>query len=73
LKQSSDGGDFGSNKCKRGYGGVWQSLRLAEVWSQAVGFVLASVAVKMFSHDMTCNSLRYTTFILKFFSFEVSN
>jgi hypothetical protein len=42
----------------RGYGGVWQSLRLAGVWSQAVGRFcvsafgknLVSVAVKMFSH-----------------------
>jgi hypothetical protein len=60
LKLSSDGGDSDSKKYKRGYGdaydGVWRSLRLAGVWSQAVGFVdafgrnLASVAVKIFSH-----------------------
>jgi hypothetical protein len=35
LELSSDGGDAGSKKCKRGYGGaygeVWQSLRLVEV------------------------------------------
>jgi hypothetical protein len=45
LKLSSDGGDFADNKSRRGYGdaneGVWRSLRLAGVWSQAVGFVLA--------------------------------
>jgi hypothetical protein len=32
LELSSDGGDSGNNKCKRGYGGayggIWQSLRL---------------------------------------------
>jgi hypothetical protein len=48
MKLSSDGGDSGSNKCKRGcvgaYGGVWLSLRLAGVWSQAVGFVLVRLA-----------------------------
>jgi hypothetical protein len=31
LKLSSDGGDSGSKKCKRGYGGVWRNLRLAGV------------------------------------------
>jgi hypothetical protein len=44
LKLSSDGGDSGTKKYKRGYGGayggVWRSLRLAEDKSQAVGFVL---------------------------------
>jgi hypothetical protein len=48
LKLSSDGGDSGSKKYKRGYGGaddgVWQNLRLAGVWSQAVGFVLVRLA-----------------------------
>jgi hypothetical protein len=48
LKLSSDGGDSGSKKCKRGYdgayGGIWRSLRLAGVWSQAVGFVLVRLA-----------------------------
>jgi hypothetical protein len=48
LKLSSDGGDSGGNKCKRGYGGaygeVWWSLRLLGVWSQAVGFVLVRLA-----------------------------
>jgi hypothetical protein len=39
-------GSFGA------YGGVWRSLRLAGVWSQAVHFVLLHLAVimKMFSH-----------------------
>jgi hypothetical protein len=45
---SSDGGDSGSKKCKRRCGstycGVWRSLRLAGVWSQAVGFVLVRLA-----------------------------
>jgi hypothetical protein len=48
LKLSSDGGDSGSKKCKRGFGGVcvwvWWSLRLEGVWSQAVGFVLVRLA-----------------------------
>jgi hypothetical protein len=60
LKLISDGGDSGRKKCKRGcgdaYGGVWRSLRLVGVWSQAVGFVFVRLAgiwlvtVKMFSH-----------------------
>jgi hypothetical protein len=49
LKLSSDGGVCGSKKCKRGYGdtygGVWRSLHLAEIWSQAVSFVLVRLAV----------------------------
>jgi hypothetical protein len=48
LKLSFVSGNSGSKKCKRGYGGayggVWRSLRLAAVWSQAVGFVLARLA-----------------------------
>jgi hypothetical protein len=48
FKLSSDGGDSGSKKCKRGYGrayrGVWLTLRLVGVWSQAVGFVLVRLA-----------------------------
>jgi hypothetical protein len=48
FKVSSEGGDSGSKKCKRGYGGahggVWRSVRLAIVWSQAVGFVLLRLA-----------------------------
>jgi hypothetical protein len=48
MKLSSDGSDSGSKKCKRGYGGanggVWWSLRLAKVWSQAVGFVFTLLA-----------------------------
>jgi hypothetical protein len=48
LKPSSDGGDSGSKKSKRGYsgvyGGVWRSLRLAGVWNQAVGFMLVRLA-----------------------------
>jgi hypothetical protein len=44
LKLISEGGDCGSKKCKRGYGGVWRSLRFTEVWSQAVDFVLVLLA-----------------------------
>jgi hypothetical protein len=60
LKLSSDGGDSGSKKCKRGcdcvYGGVWRGLaesvfgRSLESSVGAFGRNLASVAVKMFSH-----------------------
>jgi hypothetical protein len=50
---SSDGGASGRKKCKRrygrAYGGVWQSLRLAGVWSQAVGFVLVRLQESGFS------------------------
>jgi hypothetical protein len=48
LKLISDGGDSGIKKYKQGYGdaygGIWRSLRLAGVWSQAVGFVLVDLA-----------------------------
>jgi hypothetical protein len=60
--ESSDGGDSSSKKCKQGYGGVyggiWQNLHLAGVWSLELGGQcagvfgrnLASVALKTFSH-----------------------
>jgi hypothetical protein len=56
-----DGGDSGSKKCKRGYGGIWWSLHLAGIWSQAVGFVLEHFAElrEMFSHLID--------FIMKFY------
>jgi hypothetical protein len=44
LKLTSDGGDSGGKKCKWGYGRVWWCVRLAGVWSQAVGFVLVRLA-----------------------------
>jgi hypothetical protein len=57
IELSSDGSDSGNKKCKRGYGGILRSLRLAGVRSQAVGVCfgafdrnLVSVVVKMFSH-----------------------
>jgi hypothetical protein len=56
MKLSSDGGDSGSSKYQRGYGGVHggvcRSLRLAGIWSQSFGFVLvrSEVTVRMFSH-----------------------
>jgi hypothetical protein len=53
LKLSSEGGDSGNTKCKRGYCGALlclANLRLVGVWSQAVGFVFVRFAVKMFSH-----------------------
>jgi hypothetical protein len=39
IKLSSDGGDSGSKKCKRGY-----MVGSGGVWSQAVGFVSARFA-----------------------------
>jgi hypothetical protein len=48
IKLCSDGGDSGSKKYKRDfggvYGGIWRSLFLAGVWSQVVGFVLVRLA-----------------------------
>jgi hypothetical protein len=66
IEISSDGGDSGSKKCKRGYGGahggVWLSLESGGRFCiGAFGRNLASVAVKMFSH------LIY--FIKKFYKF----
>jgi hypothetical protein len=64
LKSSSDGGESGGNRCKRSYsgafGGVWRSLLLIGVWSQAVGFVVVRVAESGFSrreHVFTFNLL----------------
>jgi hypothetical protein len=48
IERSSDGGVSGGKKCKQcygcTYGGVWLSLRLAGVCSQAIGFVLVHLA-----------------------------
>jgi hypothetical protein len=44
LKLSSDCGDSDIKKFKQGYGGVWLSLFLAGVWSQAVGFLVMRLA-----------------------------
>jgi hypothetical protein len=48
LKLSSDGGDSGSKKFKRGYdgayGAAWRSLLLARICSRAVGFMLMRLA-----------------------------
>jgi hypothetical protein len=47
-KLSFDDGNSGRKKCRRGcggaYGGVWPSLRVTEVWNQAVGFVFVRLA-----------------------------
>jgi hypothetical protein len=62
LKPSSDGGDSGSNKCKRGcggtYGGVWRNLYVVGIWDQASRFCvgafdsnLASIAVEIFHNS----------------------
>jgi hypothetical protein len=55
IKWSSDGGDTG---------GVWESLRLAGVWSQAVGFVLVHWQESGFS-------LREDVFTLNLFHTEI--
>jgi hypothetical protein len=57
LKLGSDGGDSGSKKCRRGYGGAYgevlRSLRLAGARSQAVGFVLVPLhKIKAFLDHM---------------------
>jgi hypothetical protein len=55
LKLSSDGGDSGRKKCKRGYdgayGGVWRSLESGDrLYVGAFGRKTASFAVEMFSN-----------------------
>jgi hypothetical protein len=44
FKISSEGGDYGSKKCNRGYGvaygGIWRCLCLAGVWNKSFGSVL---------------------------------
>jgi hypothetical protein len=51
LQLSSVGGDSGSKKYKRGYGGVWRSLESGgRFCAGAFGRNLASVVAKMFSH-----------------------
>jgi hypothetical protein len=64
LKLSCDGGDFGSKKHKRGYGGVWRSLHLSGFWSQAVGFVLCVWQESGFSRrdDVFIYNLLYKEF-----------
>jgi hypothetical protein len=69
-KLSSDGHDSGSKKYKTDYdgtyGGVWRNLRLAGVWSQAVGFMLVrwTVALKMFHIYFTLKKGNLMNFIL---------
>jgi hypothetical protein len=70
LKLSPDGGDPGSKKCKRGYGGacggVWRSLESGGRFCVgAFGRNLASVAMKMFTH--------FICFIKKFYKFCTFN
>jgi hypothetical protein len=75
LRLSSNDGDSGSKKCKRGYGGVWRSLRLTGVWSiesggrfcvGAFGRNLASAAVKMSSlyKSRTFNVISKDNFVI---------
>jgi hypothetical protein len=70
LKLSFDGGESGSKKCKRGYGGayggVWRSLESGGRFCvRAFGKNLTSVAEKMFTH------LIY--FLKKFYKFCTFN
>jgi hypothetical protein len=50
---SSESGDSGSKKCKRGYGGasggLWRSLRLAGIRSRIVGSVMVRLVAACFS------------------------
>jgi hypothetical protein len=65
LKLSSDGGDSGNKKCKRGcggaYGGIRRSLRLAGVWSHAISFVLVRLVGSRCEHSiyMKLNFINY--------------
>jgi hypothetical protein len=58
LKSSADGDDCGSKKCKRGYGGasggVWWSLRLAQIWSRSIGFVSVHWAGMWLQSPLRC-------------------
>jgi hypothetical protein len=70
LKLSSDSGDSGSKKCKRGYvgtsDGVWQSLETGSQYCVgAFGRNLALVTMKIFSH--------FIYFIKKFYKFCTFN
>jgi hypothetical protein len=70
LKLISDGGDFGSKKCKRGHGGacggVWRSLELGDRFCVCVfGRNLYLSTVKMFA------DLIY--FIKNFYRFRTFN
>jgi hypothetical protein len=44
IELSSDSGESGRKKRKRGYDKERRSLHLAGVWSQAIGFVLVRLA-----------------------------
>lgn len=58
-----DGADFGSKKCKRGYGdangGVWGSLRLARVRSHAVDLCWCACQESGFSRFEDVSILNY--------------
>jgi hypothetical protein len=73
LNLNSDGGDFGSKKCKWGHdgasGGVWQSLTLIGVWSYAVDFHVGT-----FGRNVASVALMFTNGIYfreKFYKFYV--
>jgi hypothetical protein len=61
---------YGSKKCNRGYGsaycGVWRSLCLAGVWSQAVRLVRLADAVKILWH-------LFYVFVKKLYNFRTFN
>jgi hypothetical protein len=60
-------GDSGSNKCKRGYGGLWWSQRLARVLSQSVGFVLVLLAEIWLQLQWRCFRIKlYTKTFINF-------
>jgi len=56
LKWNSVGGESGSKKCKRRYGGAWRSLRLDWFWNGVRQSVLCwcvwSISAKMCLHLM---------------------
>jgi hypothetical protein len=69
LKLSPDGGDSGSNKCKRGYGsaycGVWRESGVRRsILSVAFGKNLASLATKMFfTFDLLNTEILYILYL----------
>jgi hypothetical protein len=73
---SPDGSVSGSKKRNRGYGGTYggvqQSLHAVGIWSQAVGFVLVSLAGNWLQNFSFC-FLSTTVLIKKYYKFSNFN
>jgi hypothetical protein len=71
LKRISDGADCGNKKCKRSYGGVRRSLRLAGVWRWAIGFFLVGlVEIWLQSPSMFPRLIQFENKFYKFSTFN---